>query len=283
MLRLFKKEQTATKEVSVLEEKVVVKKEKTTDELIDEIHESFFTEVDKLLAEAKILRSPDSDKQDLLDKVERLKKIGFQKSKECIEAEKEIKRIEAIKSDNANKESLAIAIEYFSVKYPQYKFITESSVKTICKKYGLVYGDVSSYKGTVPDKNLKHIEDFKINEDDMCYNTRSRITSFMFSLPDERWTVCSKKEYDAFKYNTERGSYSDIVYEKRICPLEIAAPPSDFDLTEKEIKEFKVVTKHVPDPVVLQPVYYGGKKHYLIVTAWGKEAEDELVFNQINN
>jgi hypothetical protein len=37
--------------------------------------------------------------------------------------------------------------------------------------------------------------------------------------------------------------------------------------------------KHIPDPVVLQPVKYG----YLCLTKWGAEAEDPILLNEINN
>lgn len=52
------------------------------------------------------------------------------------------------------------------------------------------------------------------------------------------------------------------------------------DITGLELKEgYKLTKKHIPDPVVLQPI----KNGYLIITAWGDEASDELVVNQINN
>lgn len=43
--------------------------------------------------------------------------------------------------------------------------------------------------------------------------------------------------------------------------------------------------KHIeiPDPVVLKPVIYNSQKYYLIVTAWGLEAGDEIVVNSNHN
>ena len=69
----------------------------------------------------------------------------------------------------------------------------------------------------------------------------------------------------------------------RKCSLEIAAPIKDFNLDASEVKDFKISDIVIPDPVVLQPVHFEGKKHYLIVTAWGLEAEDDLVINPTNN
>ena len=50
-----------------------------------------------------------------------------------------------------------------------------------------------------------------------------------------------------------------------------------------ELKDFKLSKIEIPDPVVLQPVMFNKTKYYLIVTAWGDEASDELVVNQNHN
>lgn len=69
----------------------------------------------------------------------------------------------------------------------------------------------------------------------------------------------------------------------RGCPLEIVAPSNDFDMKNMQIKDFQLSAKPAPDPIVLQPVWFKGKKHYLIVTAWGLEAGDESVVNANHN
>lgn len=57
MFKLFNR--SAKNEVVVAEPKADFKG-KTTNQIIDEIHESFFTEVDRLLADAKILKSDET-------------------------------------------------------------------------------------------------------------------------------------------------------------------------------------------------------------------------------
>lgn len=47
-----------------------------------------------------------------------------------------------------------------------------------------------------------------------------------------------------------------------------------FTLTE--VAKFETA----PDPIVMKPVFYKGKAFKLICSAWGKEAEDELVVNE---
>lgn len=260
---------------------------KSNEQLIEEIHENFFTEVDKLLAEAKISRSLDTDKQELIDKCERLKKLGFTNTKEVKEAEAEIERLKQLKIENENKATLIQAIEYFSVRYPQYKFITEDSVLKICNKYGLVYGEISRYIGDVPEKNLRHIEQFEVDVKDECFyyehgysdwriGRRTISKKYIDNAENEKMDNRNKEnhlmslDFRSFEINTK-------------CPLEIAAPVKDFNMEGMEVKNFKISKIEIPDPVVLKPVIFGGQKHYLIVTAWGEEASDEIVVNQKMN
>lgn len=51
-----------------------------------------------------------------------------------------------------------------------------------------------------------------------------------------------------------------------------------FELITNDMKLLNI-NAPILDPIVLQPVYHNNKKHYLIVTAWGIEAEDPLVMN----
>jgi hypothetical protein len=263
---------------------------KTVNEVIEEIHETFYTEVDRLLAEAKIANSLDTDKQDLIEKCARLKALGFTNTKEVKEAEAEIARLDELKRDNETKKTLIEAINYFSFKYPNYKFITEKSVEKICAKYNLVYGEIDRYIGTVPDKNLKHIEDFKVLEDDECfvfevlyrgsesmkkeYNTSEEFKREQFKREQE-----FKNYHGYYRYSMlmDRVNYIEINMK---CPLEIAAPLKDFNMEGMEVKGHKISKIEIPDPIVLKPVIFNKQKHYLIVTAWGIEAEDELVVNE---
>lgn len=285
MINLFKKSES--NKVAVAESDADLTG-KSVNDIIEEIHETFYTEVDRLLADVKVLRSLDTDKQDLLDKCQRLKSLGFKNTKEVKEAEDEIKRLDKLKRENENNEKLANAIEYFSFKYPNYKFITEDSVKKICAKYNLVYGSVEHYIGTVPDKNLKHIEEFKIDENDECHWHREWYQDAFFGKFGEKQHYQTVKESIKSQESiTPEGIYLRIGDGKVVidssCPLEIAAPAKDFNMESMEVKNYQISKIEIPDPVVLKPVIYEGVKHYLIVTAWGIEASDELVVNQKMN
>lgn len=76
-----------------------------------------------------------------------------------------------------------------------------------------------------------------------------------------------KKAYDIL--NVEKAS------------LEIVGNKDDFDMRGMEAVDYEL--KDIPDPIVLQPVFHNGAKHYLIVTAWGEEASDSKVVNQVMN
>jgi hypothetical protein len=288
MFKLFKK-QTAvnpTVEAAVVEPKVNLKG-KTTNQLVEEIHETFYTEVDRLLAGALQVKSLDTDKGELIEKCKRLKALGFSNTKEVKEAEIEIKRLDNLGKENELNKELTEAINYFSFKYPNYKFITEDSVKAICQKYNLIYGEIANYIGSVPDKNLKQMEEFAISEKDECGFSKMVSTRFWGSELNNGYdsfeSIKIKKEEDLKM--RDRVDYLAAgfreVYGK--CPLEIAAPIKDFNMDGMEVKNHKISKIEIPDPIVLKPVIYKGKKHYLIVTAWGLEASDEIVVNQKMN
>lgn len=284
------------KQLSSVQENKISLKQKSTNEIIEEIHETFYSEVDKLLEQAKISKPLDTDKQDVIDKSTRLKQLGFNSTKEVSLAEEEIKRLDLIKKENNEKAELIEAINYFSFKYPFYKFITENSVRKICEKYGLVYGEVSQYKGDVPTKNLIDIENFNIDKKDECYYSQTifggvfggksnkNYISYEEMFPLKK-VFKNENEFDfemrqlRLQMNTNRYFHT----QKEKCSLEIAAPIKDFNMEGMELKGLKLSKIEIPDPIVLKPVFFKGKKHYLIVTAWGLEASDELVINQINN
>ena len=128
MLGTVKKLFTNDKQVDNVGNRVVYSSKAPFDrtemnKIVEEIHETFFTEVDRLLADAKILRSTHSDKEDLLERKSNLEKLGFGSAKPVVEGSDEFNRLRQIKNDNVKRENLVNTIEYFSFKYPMYKFI----------------------------------------------------------------------------------------------------------------------------------------------------------------
>jgi hypothetical protein len=258
---------------------------RTNEEIIAEIHETFNTEVERLLDGTKVKASLHTDKEILLAKSRRLDNLGFINTTDTLEGRKEADRINQLRFANEEKDLLNETILYFQDKYPLYKFITEESVKRICEKYGLVYGQIAYYEGFVPEKNLSEIENFKVEESDKAFHTVDRHYS---NYGDDSVTIkyYNKKTYD-WSYEQDRArAYSTInkVDYEGEAPFEIAAPVKDFNTDDMILSGSKLSIKITPpDPIVLQPVMFENKKHYLIVTAWGEEASDPLVVNEKMN
>jgi len=225
---------------------------------VEQIHHEFeiageliYKDAVKLIQDVKINNLP---------KVERLKKLGFTATEEVIEAADKLSKVQV-------SQELSKKIEHYKMQYPFYKFISQEQLDKICEKYGLIYGEISLYKGFVPEKKLEAIEEFKkvIKESD-CKKRVGTISTYGRNKGEIEWD----DGVGGGKYPSISKKVTDVE------PLIIAAPSKDFDLTKMEVKNYKIQHKVVPDPVVMQPV----DKGYLIVTAWGDEASDENVVNE---
>ena len=128
---------------------------------------------------------------------------------------------------------------------------------------------------------MSHIENFKIHDEDKCFKVEEYLIWYN-GLP-----ILNSRQYynksilDTLKFGRTYKDREDDYTEVSECGFEIVAPKKDFNTSNMEVKNYKLV--EIEDPIVLQPVYYDSTKHYLIVTAWGTEASDELDFNVKNN
>lgn len=240
-------------------------------ELVKEIHETFFTEVDRILQEANIIKESSADDKNI-EKYEKLRNLGFTSAKTTQKYRKDKTDKDEAEKTNRIRAKVKRAVSYFSKKYPMYKFITEESVQRICNKYGLVYGPVDRYIGEIPDANIEQMVNFKIEDKDKAY--------FVRDIYARRNVVriIGHDELDPYR----RGYDPHFSYPEE-CSLEIAAPKKDFNMDGMEVKGVKLSKIDPPDPIVLQPVHRDGEKYYLIVTAWGPEASDHDVVNEKMN
>lgn len=251
---------------------------KSDNEIVEMIHNEFDTAVDdikSMLAVAEPSKITEKDRA-LIDKSNRLKCLGFTNSVVVGESEEKRWESELEKRKEDSRVSTLEAIRHFSLHYPQNKFITQEGVDAICEKYGLIYSEVANFIGDVPEKNIQDIENFKVRKEDCLYSSDSYsfVLSFSFNELNDRedhiydehsnsFTLESDERWDVFKSDS----------------LEIVAPPKDFKKDGFRMEGNKLV-REIKDPVVLQPVFFNRKKHYIIVTAWGIEAQDDLVFNE---
>lgn len=257
--------------------------------LVHEIHNEFLTAGDRILEEARgIIRECEGEQ---VDKGKRLASLGFEKVPEAVRAIR-------LETKAVRTKEIADLVVYYQLHYPNHKLITEEQVEIICEKYGLVCGDVSMYKGFVPEKNLQQIESFKLKKAEE--NVLIADNGYLFENAEIRKCGCyfhifKKGESDRYKYAFQSNDGVNFYAHdsKNIFgyltaggagfsmisrALQICAPLKDMEIPEgKRLQGHKI--KNIPDPVVLMPVKGG----YLIVAAWGDEASDDVVVNQKMN
>lgn len=267
-----------------------------------EIHNEFNTAAEKLLQDANAVLQ--KAKQYNIDKLKRLEKLGFSKTREVVEGAEEMKA-QLVSHEIAN------LVNNYQMHYPNNKFIAEKQVNQICEKYKLVCGNIKDYKGFVPEKNLQEIENFKGVKPEHNKFSFDVLTNVELSLSYEEYekvvnhAIKNRHEFNItvndrlrpnlgallVDYKNKIGTFgipsntypTIYSYQSYKTPssndLLICAPEKDMDTKGKTRLGFKLVDvfkTEIPDPVVLKPVIGG----YLILTAWGDEASDELVVNQ---
>lgn len=213
--------------------------------IVRAIHNDFDTATDKILAEANAILAEKVD----FNSVDQLQKLGFTKAKKVTETRN------LISQQDSSREKAEL-IKYYKDKYPFQKFITESVVMKICKKYGLVCGYVSYYKGDVPEKNIREIASFRLLG-----------TEWLGSRP---WSWTGYRHEEIYETGIYVEGYDrQTVYKEQ---MKICAPIKEFDTKNMDIQSgYKLGV--LKDPVVLQAVRGG----YLIVSKWGIEAEDKML------
>jgi hypothetical protein len=269
-------------------------------EIVNIIHNEFKTAGDKILKSSIeiIEQNKTENKKALIEKANRLASLGFRNTKEAVEG------FQVIKEELMTKTS-ADLVEYYNRNYPLNKFIDENNVSLICKKYGLVCGNISDFTGFVPEAKLKEIENFKLRKEDKAYavmidrNGRVLMLLKQEDLILDNWEQERIKEKECYFLTTDMGidNYTHRRLPKRLhymvtdkryvkvhgnldlyAGLKICAPIKDMKIENMILLDgYKLVSD--PDPVVLQPVIGG----YLIVSAWGDEASDDIIINPVQN
>lgn len=246
--------------------------------VIQQIHEEFNTAADKLVQEAQELINVGFDKNKLIS----LQEHGFTNTKEYKVNSK------IIGDANKRKDVLSAINEYKKI-FPQYKFITEEQVLTICKKYSLIHGDIKDYTGFVPSKNLQDISTFrkelmfdgpKLRNLDPIANVYIRYKNNVYHVKKSlkkssnllTLYVAALISYDMYVDGYEHTA-REITTEYSIC-----APAKDMNLSLRDkimsfLGQVTFLRLAPKDPVVLRRVPYG----FLVVTAWGDEAEDPIL------
>lgn len=297
--------------LTILKERNQAKKEQ---KLIKEIHDSFYGSVNDLLLYAQITKDSKAIDENHLNEASKLRELGFVRAKK-------VKEIQLIKDENAlneqinrKKELIKEDVLYFSNKYSLYKLITAEQIDTIISKYSLCFASVNFYTGDVPMKNLLEIENFKVDEKDVAYvNSSNKFSNNTISYDEyTRYLIRVKEEkarkiaftrieneidameqhykaINALMINRRNIVNGDSLSEYEANPFQekpfmIVAPEKDFSLPNTHhFINGKIEKIPIKDPIVLKEVLREKRSYYLIVTAWGLEASDDLVKNEKYN
>ena len=265
--------------------------------VVQAIHNEFNLAGEKLLQESLAIIEA-AEKIDN-EKATRLKSVGFSNNPL-------VKKAEKVKTSILSPIETAEIVLKYKRQFPLNKFITSKDAQFICNKYKLILGNSEQYKGFVPEKNLLEIENFKNNNRlkkrfrvtklrvralfDGALNTffNAKCRAAQSFLRDNNYTFICDNEDDIKiqiirakdKIKSDAWFRLENLETIELSIFDICAPKKDMisnSLFEKMIPSFEM--EIIPDPVVLYPVEHG----YIIVTAWGDEASDPLVVNELNN
>ncbi len=309
-MSLLKKLFTREEDLVIVDKPAKLSKE---EKIIMAIHHEVDTAQDRILAEAKAIINTAATKDFISanEEIELLESLGFTNSKKVRDLREKNK---LISQQNAETEAIlkkaqtnANLIIDYSVRYPQYKFITHDVIIYLMNKYNLSIGPISAYTGEIPLKNLKELKDGKqIEQKDIDNNiTFIKLTKlweysspsnsnekpeiieklkkgmllklrYPASTSDQLYAsglnnVVGKNEYSSS--NLERCEFTILHLGNNNC---ILAPINHFD--EKEMDKYTTTVKK-EDPVVFQFVVGGA----LVKTKWGLEGKDPELLNEINN
>lgn len=166
---------------------------------------------------------------------------------------------------------------HYAARYPQCTFITRRNVLTLCKKYGLVFGATGQYIGNIPDRCLTEMGVFRVHVEDMpeWSEINSRLGLYVEIGAQTDWVDF---EQDGWTQTPKIHSRFGLIAPAAEMLMDGSEWSVGRKTTDEEKRAFEEAQR-VKDPIVLQPVNGG----YLIVTAWGDEANDELVVNPNRN
>jgi len=218
MFSIFKKkENTATLEEMLTEEKQVEVMEAPTPEFKPEnkpegvkikarsnskyddtdigmLHNQFFGSSEDLLVDSQnFLKQREKElkgweKKSIANKskVNDLKTLGFGNTGQAKQFDDEIKEkaeeIVNARRDIEEKTEVANAVLHFANRYPAYKFITYNGIKEVCEKYNLVFGQNKLFTGFVPKTNLADIKKFWAWRDKTRVGVKLEDRAFVYNL-----------------------------------------------------------------------------------------------------
>lgn len=270
-------------------------------ETIEHVTKTFKDVHEDIALEAKFLEKR-HDIKDFSEKADFLIASGFSNSI-------------ATKMYRAIAESADVIKEYQMKYHGLYKFILAPQLERLCEKYNLFVRKPEFFMGDIPEPNLKDMMNFKIFADDLPFDLKDTLRiikenqnekgfgsgDLLFSpMNFVRRNAFNRVDLNSMGFNEEDLSkpffkpqlnLSQLNMFDRIVRgslIEIAAIKSLFAPTAFVDNDSRMLNNHHQGEarfqVDLDPIVLCRTKHgYLVVTAWGDEANDELIVNEKKN
>jgi hypothetical protein len=284
-------------------------------DIVDQIHNEIDTAQDRLLNEAReYLKSLEADdvKQEL-EIAKTLSQLGFSNTPTAKKYKEHLDSQADALISILNTDSLYKTIEGYINRYPTLKFLTIDEFNKICKKYKLTYAPADRYIKDIPAKNVLEIANApQLQTSDKIYNEL-----YVTNIKWDDYTnfavkrFCRGKRipigvrqpsvhqiqnaiisagykgvfYEDSEYKNLGGPKSCEVVEINKQSLFIAAPANHFNLKGLQKSGLGFVTKsawtisYPKDPIVFRYCRDGIQ----VLSKWGKEANDEMLVNGIDN
>lgn len=276
-----------------------------TKELVAKIHNDFHIAIstaDEKLAEMlNLIVIEDGERVQTLREYANLKDF-FGAAEEVTKSLDDLKDIDRKKAQASKIELFRQELQFMKT-LTGLKFIHYPAVISLCKKYNLVLCDSTLYNQTIPQNNLKELNNFissfkdlvikdHLNAfQDVCVKMGTYDTSFC----DPVWRRSYKSRFwAATKYNNTPlfqqtfGEGSQRLY--TIAPEKFFNTEGLVNIGNEMVNIPEVtlqspVVETIPDPIVLAPMNFESElgkelRMFATVTAWGPEARDPLVFNE---
>ncbi len=259
--------------------KSIFKKPETKDRLaiVKEIHEKILTSGEACVNEANEILKNTSIKN--IELYQKMAAIGFGNVEEISKNKDEIK-------DKRLAYERSRLIQDYMVKYPNHKFITTEAMDKICEEYKLFLGADQHFTGSMPERAMTAILDFKLHPDDEIYykGTWRAIESMQI---DKTKGVIDWAEIPKDQYNKETKDGTLLVQNnKRTHYISnknyfLVAAPKQMFKSEGLVFEGTKIKEiiEVDDPAALKPVRYG----YIIAYVWGEEIAIKAMQNEKMN
>ncbi|MFA5014313.1 MAG: hypothetical protein WC549_02055 [Actinomycetota bacterium] len=178
-----------------------------------------------------------------------------------------------------------IAKEVETVYHGTVRFITVPQLERICEKYNLFVRNTEFYFGDIPEKNIQDMANFCVYPH-ICFGTMSeevidRIErSLNIRVNPKSYSISLFRFCNIINFKLQIAAVKEMF-------MEDAFKESDKRILLKNAEPLPT-GKVMKDPIVLFPVLTGGEYSavtlgYIIITAWGPEANDSLVANPNKN